>query len=230
MSEPRKEVLSDSVTLWLGDCRDVLPLIGRVDAVVTDPVWPNAPDGMFKVENPRLLLSEALSVLDAKRAAIILRTDSDPRFLGAVSTDWKFIRTQNLEYACPGHIGRVLGGLEILYGFGEPIPSREGQRVIPGNSPRVQPSEKFDHPCARNLEHMKFAIRWWSEFDEVVCDPFMGSGTTGVACVNLGRKFIGIEIEPKYYDIARRRITDALNQPRLALDEPVAPKQEALSL
>jgi len=48
-----------------------------------------------------------------------------------------------------------------------------------------------------------------------VLDPFMGSGTTGVACMNLGRKFIGIEREVKYFDIARRRIDDAQRQARL---------------
>ena len=55
----------------------------------------------------------------------------------------------------------------------------------------------------------------------LVLDPFMGSGTTGVACANLGRKFIGIEREPTYFDIACRRIEAAYRQPRL-FDEPVA--------
>jgi site-specific DNA-methyltransferase (adenine-specific) len=53
-----------------------------------------------------------------------------------------------------------------------------------------------------------------------VLDPFMGSGTTGVACANLGRKFIGIEIEPKYFDISCKRIEDAYKQPSLFDDEP----------
>jgi DNA modification methylase len=56
----------------------------------------------------------------------------------------------------------------------------------------------------------------------------MGSGTTGVACAKLGRKFIGIELEPKYFDIACKRIDDAYRQPRLFKDEPPKPKQEAL--
>jgi site-specific DNA-methyltransferase (adenine-specific) len=59
----------------------------------------------------------------------------------------------------------------------------------------------------------------------------MGSGTTGVACVNLGRHFIGIEIEPKYFDIACRRIADAYKQPRLFPDEkPAAPVAQELPL
>ncbi len=60
-----------------------------------------------------------------------------------------------------------------------------------------------------------------------ILDPFMGSGTTGVAAVKLGRKFIGIEIEPKYFDIACRRISDASKQPDMFIERP-NPKQEAM--
>jgi site-specific DNA-methyltransferase (adenine-specific) len=59
---------------------------------------------------------------------------------------------------------------------------------------------------------MEYMIRTYSNEGEVVLDNCMGSGTTGVACANTGRRFIGIEREPKYFDIARRRIEDALGQ------------------
>ena len=65
---------------------------------------------------------------------------------------------------------------------------------------------------------------------ETILDPFMGSGTTGVACANLGHKFIGIEIEPKYFDIACRRIEDAYKQPRLFHDERPKPVPQELGL
>jgi DNA modification methylase len=62
-----------------------------------------------------------------------------------------------------------------------------------------------------------------------VLDPFMGSGTTGVAAVRLGRCFVGVEIDPQYFDIACRRIEDELRRPRLDLPEPgAAPVQEVL--
>jgi DNA modification methylase len=61
-----------------------------------------------------------------------------------------------------------------------------------------------------------------------VLDPFMGSATTGVACIKLGRKFIGIEIEPKYFDIACRRIEEAWKQPRLFEEPKPKPQQGAL--
>jgi DNA modification methylase len=58
----------------------------------------------------------------------------------------------------------------------------------------------------------------------------MGSGTTGVACVNLGRKFIGIELDPDYFEIACKRIAEAYRQPRLFADPPPKPVQEVLGL
>lgn len=65
---------------------------------------------------------------------------------------------------------------------------------------------------------------------QTILDPFMGSGTTGVAAVKLGRKFIGIEIEPKYFDIACRRISEALKQPDMFIEKPKPAKQETLGL
>lgn len=64
----------------------------------------------------------------------------------------------------------------------------------------------------------------------MILDPFMGSGTTGVAAVKLGRKFIGVEIEERYFDIARRRIAAALKQPDMFVEQPTSVRQEALEL
>src|SRR6185312_2026352 len=131
-----------------------------------------------------------------------------------------------------GYIGRYLGGDEIAYSFGSPIPSRVGQRVIPGRAPSVQPDGRAanGHPCSRALEHFDFLVRWWSEEGETILDPFMGSGTTGVAAVKLGRKFTGIEIDPGYFDIACRRIEAALKQPDMFIEPPKPIKQEAFIL
>jgi DNA modification methylase len=68
---------------------------------------------------------------------------------------------------------------------------------------------------------MRWLVSHAAQHRETILDPFMGSGTTGVACIKLGRKFIGIEIEPKYFDIACRRIEEAWKQPRL-FEEPRA--------
>ena len=75
---------------------------------------------------------------------------------------------------------------------------------------------------------MRALVARFSDEGETVLDPFMGSGTTGVACANLGRRFIGVEIEERYFDIAVRRIEAAYKQPRL-FNEP-APKTEQMRM
>jgi len=83
------------------------------------------------------------------------------------------------------------------------------------------------HPSQKPVELMRWSIEMIGPA-ETILDPFMGSGTTGVAAVKLGRKFIGIEIEPKYFDIACRRISEALKQPDFFVEPPAPAKQEAL--
>lgn len=213
---PRAEIIG-AATLYLGDCREILPTLDVAEAVVTDPVWPNCPAGLLPgSENPTALWSDAWRVMpDLVRSVIVMRHDSDPRFLAAVPM--RYLRAVFLPYVMPAYIGRFLGGDEIAYCFGQPIPSREGQRVIPGRAQPVQPDGRAanGHPCSRALDHFKFLVRWWSEPDELILDPFMGSGTTGVAAVQMGRRFIGIEIEPKYFDIACERIDNAYRQARM---------------
>jgi site-specific DNA-methyltransferase (adenine-specific) len=71
------------------------------------------------------------------------------------------------------------------------------------------------HPTGKPLPLVLQFVEDFSELEEVILDPFMGSGTTGVAAVKTGRRFIGIEIDPDYFEIAKRRISEALTQPRL---------------
>jgi site-specific DNA-methyltransferase (adenine-specific)/modification methylase len=84
------------------------------------------------------------------------------------------------------------------------------------------------HPTQKPVELMEWCIGFTSS--DTVIDPFMGSGTTGVACVKLGRKFIGIERDPKHFATAVRRIEEAMNQPDLFIQQPKSTKiaQEAL--
>jgi hypothetical protein len=208
------------IDLRLGDCLEILPSIPAVDTLITDPIWPNAPDHLFlDIDDPQKLLSDALSLIEARRLVIVLRGDSDPRFLEAVPKKWEFFRVQLLPYTIPGYIGRKLGGDELAYCFGEPLPSAPGRRVIPGRAPKAQPVHRppNGHPCSRAQKHFDWLINWWSLPGETVLDPFMGSGTTGVSCVKYDRKFIGIEIVPKYFEIAERRIKEAQIQLRLPL-------------
>ena len=87
---------------------------------------------------------------------------------------------------------------------------------------------KVDHPTQKPLALMRWCLGFLPDA-ETILDPFMGSGTTGVACVKLGRKFIGIEIDEGYFDIACKRIADAVARPDLFISrKPPEPKQEAL--
>lgn len=205
-------------TLHCGDARHILPSIGPVDCVITDPIWPNAPDGMFEESAPQDLLQQALEMIEAKRVVVVLRSDSDPRFLQAVPPKFPFFNAQILPWILPRPNGRKLLGNLIAYGFGEPIPSRPGQRVISGRAspakPDKQAREISGHPCPRSIEHMRYLVRWWSEPHETVLDPFMGSGTTGAACIELERRFIGIEINRQYYNYAEHRLASLAATPR----------------
>jgi len=91
----------------------------------------------------------------------------------------------------------------------------------------MPPRERL-HPNEKPVEMPAHFIRLHSSPEHTILDPFMGSGTTGVACAKLGRKFIGIEIEPKYFDIACKRIEDAYRQGDLFIEPPKkAKRQEA---
>jgi site-specific DNA-methyltransferase (adenine-specific) len=204
-----------NATLYCGDCREILPLVAHADVMISDPVWPNCPEGLLQgSDDPERLLSECLDLVTVRRLVLVVRSDSDPRFFRAVPARYPFFRTQILPYVMPGYIGRKLGGDELAYSFGEPIPSAPGRRVIPGYAPKVQPvgRKANGHPCSRAIKHFEWLVDWWSLEGETVLDPFMGSGTTGAAAATLGRKFIGIEIEPEYFDLACKRIENAGRQ------------------
>ena len=216
--------IGDAV-LYHGDCREILPAI-QAQVLITDPVWPNAPEGMFPGIDAEQLLRETFRVLRTtsrgvpgfvERAVIVMRSDSDPRVLRAVPKRLPFFLAQVLQYVMPGYIGRKLGGNEIAYTFGQPAKSEPGRRVIPGMSPKVQPDGRAanGHPCSRAYEHFDWLMRWHSDAGDTVLDPFMGSGTTGYSALRAGRKFVGIEIERKYFDIACRRLEQAQKQQRL---------------
>jgi site-specific DNA-methyltransferase (adenine-specific) len=93
------------------------------------------------------------------------------------------------------------------------------------------PKFNHGHPTEKPVPLMLYIVRLSVRKSGVVLDPFMGSGTTGVAAVQMGRKFIGIERDPKYFDIACERIARAQAQGQLLPPEPVAaPEQQTIEL
>jgi site-specific DNA-methyltransferase (adenine-specific) len=213
----RLELRIEKNRMILGDCREILPSIEGIGAIITDPVWPNARDDLPGSENPFALFQDFCLVLPKtlRQLVVVLRNDSDPRFLRAVPERLKFQQVAWCKYAMPGYYGRVLGGSECAYVFGEPIRSRPGKRVIPSQSPIAQPADRTasNHPCGRHITHQRWLVDNFSESDELVCDPFMGGGTCAEACVLEGRRFVGIEIVGDFFQSAVDRVKRALKQP-----------------
>jgi site-specific DNA-methyltransferase (adenine-specific) len=95
-----------------------------------------------------------------------------------------------------------------------------------GNVLKASRSGNHNHPTEKPAEIIEALIG--NTDGETILDPFMGSGTTGVACIRTGRRFIGVEIEPKYCAIARERMERELAQPCLPTLEPTKATQEVL--
>ena len=243
MSEPwkRKEVFGDC-TLYLGDCLEILPTLEKVDAVITDPPYgvdliakqhkwfKNEGTGYGLIDDDESIYERIIGptvnylLPIIKRAAItpgqrLLRKYPQSKSMGCIYnragtgiSPWGFnCFTPILFYgACPF----------LEHGLG----SRPNSWEQPPNDY----SDKNDHPCPKPVGLMNWLVNRASHEDDIVLDPFMGSGTTGVACVNLGRKFIGVEIEEKYFDIACSRIENAQRQTKLFEPEQIKPLQEKL--
>lgn len=214
----------DGITIYHGDCREVLPTIQQPDTCIVDPVWPNS---VFPyIPDPQKLFSEMCDLLTCERLVVHLGCSSDPRFLAAVPARFPFLRVCWLRYALPSYRGRVLVGSDVAYGFGIPPPSRLGHHLLSGetvacdNSTKTQHTrrgnghsdgidyDKLPHPSPRRYEHVAWLVNVFS--DKSVLDPFMGSGTTLRAAKDLGRQAIGIEIEERYCEIATRRLAQGV--------------------
>jgi len=211
----RREIIGNC-ELYLGDCLEILPDILpeiRPNALVTDPVWPNNSVPEFASINPYKLFTDAWKLIECyvKRAVIHLGCDSSPDILYPISLS--FFRVAWLEYAVPGHKGRLLYTGDVAYMFGTPPKALPGKKVVPGKCISTSNfGKEADHPCPRKLEHVKWLVHQFTDLDDIVLDPLMGSGTTGVACAEQQRKFIGIEINGKYFDTACKRIEETVSQ------------------
>jgi len=215
----RVETIGDA-TLYLGDCMEVLPLLDRVDAVITDP-----PYGIGFAAQPTKW----------------------QRLAGKQAEGWDDAIAPDMDAL------RALGDVQIIWGGNYyPLPSTRGW--LSWFKPDAPPSmanfelawtnqdrnarqlsvsigatnaERVGHPTQKPLALMRWCIEQAGNPASIV-DFFMGSGTTGVAAIQAGAKFIGIEREPKYFDIACKRIEQAYAQGQLFAPEPPKPEQLGL--
>ncbi len=235
----RKEQIGDC-TLYLGDCLEILPTLWRVLtrreawALITDP--PYGVSWKRGINNARQSKAHCGIVNDgdtSARDAVLGMIDAPAIIFGSFYAPYPAKTKQVLIWHKPpdsGLVGSVTGfrrDAEPIFLVGPWRNDSVKSSVLTAPAQfRGHAAAETGHPHSKPVELIKQLI---SATDaEAILDPFMGSGTTGVACVNLGRKFIGIEIEPKYFDISCKRIEEAYRQPRL-FAEP-APKLRQMDL
>jgi site-specific DNA-methyltransferase (adenine-specific) len=230
---PRVETIGDC-TLHLGDCREILPTLGRVDAVVTDPPYGMKRHGRY--QRGALSTSGTAYRSKTKMFAETIEGDSepfDPSFLMGVAE--KSIIWGANHFARHLPVGTTLVWLKRLdSGFGTFMSDAEvawmsgGHGVYCRRDISLQGEHERDHPTPKPLGIMKWCLEKLPSA-RTILDPFMGSGTTGVACAKLGRKFIGVEIDEGYFNVACLRIAAAYAQPDLFVEPPtVAPQQTSM--
>ena len=228
MIEPwkRKEVIGDA-TLYLGDCLEILPTLPKVDAVITDP-----PFGIgFKYESHdddygayEEFLTKRVSACRAisNCGAIHCWFQSMKRcgeFHKWFPAGWRiYAAAKNFVQIRPCAMQYAFDPVVVWWESGTPYKSGRGRDFFVANTAGVisdATNIEKGHPAPRPLDQMIEMVGNFVHPLGCVLDPFMGSGTTGVACMNLGRKFIGIESYERYFDIAVERITNAQRQRRL---------------
>lgn len=231
----RREQIGDC-TLYLGDCLEILPSLPKVDAVVTDPPYGigfchgAGGDGIgggryaSKFNGVRVTGDERpfdpTPLLTLAPVAVLFGANHYAHLLPAASKWLVWDKRCNLtrnDFADCELAWTNLGGVARLknhYWNGMMRDSEKGVARV--------------HPTQKPVEVMAWAIKEIGDA-ETILDPYMGSGTTGVACVQLGRKFLGIEIEPQYFDIACERIRAAVGQGRL-FDAPAQKAEQAALL
>ena len=243
----RIETLAEGVTLYLGDCREILPTLPKVDAVVTDPPYGIGFTYEGHVDDresyPAFIwpIIEASERLVRPGGPIFVWQAQEwmPRFSELFPRSWRvMISAKNFvqmnRHAMPHAYEPVVvwwvDGERWVAPVGMGIGTPRDWHVADsaGGLMRNKQSGASEHPCPRQLDAVEFVVGNWVRPATTILDPFMGSGTTGVAAVKLGRKFIGVEIEEKYFNIAVRRISDALKQPDLFIEKPKPAEQMKL--
>jgi len=237
-TEPFLELLVAAMSIdWLeigpcklacGDCLEILPTLeaGSVDAVVTDPPYnvgvnygssdDSKPDYAEWTEK-WFLLCQSLS----------------PRCIGVscgMSNLPMWLSREQPHWIICWHKPAAMGRCSIGFNNWEPVLcfGRPRKAICDVFSAPIIPDDSLaGHPCPKPLHWGDWLVSNLSVRMGLVLDPFMGSGTTGVACVRMGRRFIGIEIEPRYFDIACKRIEAELNRHPL-FDAPAALIQKEL--
>jgi DNA modification methylase len=211
------------VRLYRGDCLEVLPFVGKVDAVVTDPPYGMDYQSARSRSGPRFDRIAGDDAAPVEWFGLI-----QPPKCAFVFCEWRnaeVFRSAMTDAGWPVRSQVVWD--RVSHGMGDPNTvwaprhdlawwSCESGYSFPAGRPasvlrfdRV-PTCDMTHPTQKPVALMEYIVSHITSPGETVLDPFAGSGTTGVACVQTGRSFVGIELDRGYFDIAVRRIKDAI--------------------
>lgn len=217
-------VIMGNATLYLGDCMDILPTLPKVDAVITDP-----PFGVGNfVQTSGNIRGDEVQWNDGIPSEDVFK---QIRRIGKHRIIWG-ANFFNCFEECGG---------AIVWDKCQPMPNFSKADIaccthfkkteivrIPWTNFVVSHKGETSHPCERPVELYKWCIEYLPKPIISVLDPYLGSGSCGVAAVQMGRKFIGIEREPKYFEIACKRIEDAQRQVDMFVQPVPQMVQEAL--
>lgn len=235
MVEP---VVIGNATLYQGDCLEILPTLGKPQGfgVLTDPPYGIDIGGRGSIGGR--------GVYEAKDYG---KSDWDK--VGLSAEQWAVIRAITDEWIVWGgnHLADVLGSSAGILvwdkkcqnGWDDTFSDCEvawtnalsrakafRHRWVGAFRDSERGANVRQHPTQKPVALLEWCLGFMKS--QTILDPFMGSGTTGVACAKLGRKFIGIELEPRFFDIACKRIEQAYAEPDMFIEPPPAPKQEAM--
>lgn len=217
--------------LLLGDCLEVMPLLGRFDAVVTDPpygiedlVGGYGRQGRTIKNDTNVAFYKSMSDLAINMTDVMLSFYSarnTPEIMDSINQDW-YKGEIIWDKKAPGM------GRGIRYQHENIAVSIKNDAKLKGDCFSVMSVYRAGgvHPHEKPVILMEMLIKLCGQ---TILDPFMGSGTTLVACQRLGRQGTGIELDPDYFDIACRRVDEATRQPDMFVQaSQPAPTQESL--
>jgi len=234
------EYLADGVTLYCGDCLEVMATLPDFDAVITDPPYEAVMQNRWGVINEtrrdRCLLyfdDIGFDAIDAIRGDVAAAIKRSCRGWAVIFCMAEGVRAwRDVIEATGGNYKRAMVWVKP-----DGMPQFNGQGPSVGHEMMVSAwygrgharwngggrkgvftygkSNGRQHPAQKPVPLMRELVALFSNPGDVVCDPFLGSGTTGVAAVRLGRKFVGIERDRKHFSLACKRIAEALSQPDL---------------
>jgi len=212
-----------NATLYHGDCRDILPTLPKVDLVLTDPPYGIGadkgkkgaisfngskpierayhPENVWDDQRPESAL--IVSAVEKGTYAILWGGNYFADYLPATGRWLWWDKCQTMPSYGDGELAWT--------NFNQTTP----KKFVYANNKIFADRVERHHPTQKPIQLIEWCLNLAPKTTLTVADPFMGSGTTGVACANMGKTFYGIEREQKYFDIACKRIEDAYRQVRL---------------